>query len=63
MLLYVTQIINIFSLVLHRGHSLIGKTAILHIVISGSSPGVSMILNYTFKAREAQLVERNTEDV
>jgi hypothetical protein len=24
-----------------RGHSLIGKTAILHIVISGSSPDVS----------------------
>ena len=27
---------------LERKHSLIGKTAILHIVISGSSPDVSM---------------------
>ena len=27
---------------LTRGHSLIGKTAILHIVISGSSPDVSI---------------------
>lgn len=26
-----------------RGHSLTGKTSILHIVISGSSPDVSMI--------------------
>ena len=25
-----------------RGHSLIGKTAILHIVISGSSPDISI---------------------
>ena len=26
-----------------RGHSLTGKTAILHIVISGSSPDVSIL--------------------
>ena len=27
------------------GHSLIGKTAILRIVISGSSPDISILLN------------------
>ena len=40
-----------------RGYSLTGKTAILHIVISGSSPDNSIVL-----AWEAQLVERITED-
>ena len=35
-----------------RGHSLTGKTAILHIVISGSSPDVSNL--YLTLAREAQ---------
>jgi hypothetical protein len=37
-----------------RGYSLIGKTTILHIVISGSTPDIS-------KAREAQLVEQSIE--
>ena len=32
-----------------RGHSLIGKTAILHIVISGSSPDVSMVFIFIWK--------------
>ena len=32
-------------LVIVRGYSLIGKTAILHIVISGSSPDNSIVLN------------------
>ena len=35
-----------------RGHSLTGKTAILHIVISGSSPDVSNL--FLILAREAQ---------
>jgi hypothetical protein len=39
-----------------RGYSLTGKTMNLHFVNLGSSPDVS-------KALEAQLVERNTEDV
>ena len=46
-----------FSDINYRGYSLTGKTTILHIVISGSSPDNSK------KVREAQLVERNTEDV
>ena len=44
-----------------RGYSLTGKTAILHIVISGSSPDNSNIL-FFFIAWQAQLVERITED-
>ena len=36
-----------------RGYSLIGKTAILHIVISGSSPDNSILIHDIF-AREAQ---------
>jgi hypothetical protein len=40
-----------------RGYSLIGKTAILHIVNSGSIPGIST------QAREAQLVEQNLEAI
>ena len=56
----------------HRGYSLIGKTAILHIVISGSRPDISIklkdyisqLLYYLYyTAQEAQLVERNSEDV
>jgi hypothetical protein len=43
-----------------RGYSLIGKTAILHIVILGSNPNIS--INF-FLVREAQLVERNIEAV
>jgi hypothetical protein len=47
-----------------RGYSLIGKTAILHIVILGSSPNIStylllqkkciITLRAKYKAREAQ---------
>jgi hypothetical protein len=32
----------------YRGHSLTGKTAILHIVISGSSPDVSIYILFFF---------------
>lgn len=39
-----------------RGYSIIGNTLILHINIPGSNPGFSI-------AREAQLVEHNTEDI
>ena len=58
-----------------RGHSLTGKTAILHIVILGSSPNVSrffflhvyislffLFLDYK-KLEKLNLVERNSEDV
>ena len=38
--------------IIKRGYSLIGKTAILHIVILGSSPSISIIMKN--KAREAQ---------
>ena len=39
-----------------RGYSLTGKTPILHIDISGSSPGISKQKSLIFcKAREAQL--------
>ena len=33
--------IHYSDMIVNRGHSLIGKTAILHIVILGSSPNVS----------------------
>ena len=47
-----------------RGYSLIGKTANLHFVNLGSSPDISISYQrFYIKAREAQLVERNTEDV
>jgi hypothetical protein len=75
-ILGVDKLFNLYLLILIRGHSLIGKTAILHIAISGSSPDISnlyiiskFIINKwlsTIKkniAREAQLVERNSEDV
>ena len=54
------------KIVYNRGYSLIGKTTILHIVISGSSPDVSnfyVLKTYIIKAWEAQLVERNIEAV
>jgi hypothetical protein len=43
---------------LTRGYSLIGRTVILHIINLGSTPNLSIK-----KAQEAQLVERNSEDV
>jgi hypothetical protein len=43
-------------LISKRGYSLIGKTMNLHFIHLGSSPDISI-------AWEAQLVERNTEDV
>ena len=47
----------IYKLICNRGYSLIGKTAILHIVISGSRPDLSIFLvfvNNIILAREAQ---------
>lgn len=41
---------------IQRGYSLIGKTAILHIVVSGSSPDIS-------NAQITQLVECNIEAI
>ena len=56
--------------IIEGGCSLTGKTANLHFVILGSSPNISnliylnwLLLKIDFLAREAQLVERNTEDV
>ena len=49
-----------------REYSLIGKTVILHIINLGSSPNVSSKKYFDFsihKAQEAQLAERNSEDV
>ena len=40
----VQVVFRINLIIVKRGHSLIGKTAILHIVISGSSPDVSSSL-------------------
>ena len=41
-----------------RGYSLTGKTAILHIVILGSSPNISIK-----RLEKLNLVEQNSEDV
>ena len=56
------------------GYSLTGKTAILHIVILGSSPNISRFYTFFFlalafvfldnkKLEKLNLVERNSEDV
>lgn len=50
------------ALIKKREYSLIGKTVILHIINLGSSPNVS-IKYFLLLAQEAQLVERNSEDV
>ena len=46
-----------------RGYSLNGKTAILHIVILGSSPNLSNVTPVINKLEKLNLVERNSEDV
>ena len=48
---------------IERGYSLTGKTAILHIVILGSSPNISISYNIYKKLEKLNPVERNSEDV
>lgn len=48
---------------IERGYSLTGKTAILHIVILGSNPNISISYNIYKKLEKLNPVERNSEDV
>jgi ferric iron reductase protein FhuF len=54
-------------LLFYRGYSLIGKTAILHIVISGSSPDNSTLIKvniwFLFAFEKLNPVEQNIEAV